>query len=128
MTDVPLTFARPIRRRRRRLAVVASATGLVIAGLAIALFVRTLMYRGEAMPGVRLLGAGLAGQSRGKLDRTILSIAGERLVRPITLELGSRSLAVAPPTLLAVDVRATAAAALRAGQSSFFARAATLLS
>src|SRR6266702_4261997 len=104
MTDVPLTFARPIRRRRRRLAVVAGAAGLVIAGLAVALFVRTLTYRGEAMPGVRLLGVGLAGQNRGKLDRTIPSIAGARLARSIRVELGSRSLTVAPPTLLAVNV------------------------
>jgi vancomycin resistance protein YoaR len=128
LTDVPFSFARSARRRRRLWPVVAAALAVVVVGgLATALLVRSLQYRGETMPGVRVLGADVGGRDRPALERRIREIVGERLARPVTVLVGSKTLTVQPDRLLAVDAKGTADAALRAGQSSFLTRSGTLL-
>jgi vancomycin resistance protein YoaR len=115
-------------RRRPRWPFVAGAVGLVLAAAAAVLLVRTLQYRGETMPGVRVLGTDVSGRHGAALERRIEAIAGARLAKPVTVAVGVRKLSVKPEDLLAVDVHRTADAALDAGRTSFLTRAGTLLS
>src|SRR5439155_9232106 len=129
LTDVPFSFSRSKRRRRARrwpLALAVLAV-LVIGGLAAALFVRTVQYRHETVPGVSVLGQGVGGRSRAPLERRIEQIVGARLAQPVTLLVGRKTVSVRPDRVLAVDAKATADAALRAGQASFLSRSASLL-
>ncbi len=128
MTNVQYTLSRPARRRRlRALAFVLGGLALVVGGIAVALLVRTLQYRGETMPGVRVFGQEVGGQSRSRLERSIESIVGARLARSIQVDVGGRSVSLVPSRVLGVNAPATAGVALHAGQSSFVQRAETLL-
>ena len=128
MTDVPFSFTRSRRRRARRWPLVAAAlVVLVVGGLAAALLVRTLQFRGETLPGVRVFGADVGGRGRAALERRIEQIVGARLAKPVTVLVGKKTLTVHPDALLAVDAKTTADAALRAGQGSFVTRSASLL-
>jgi vancomycin resistance protein YoaR len=129
LTDVPITVARSIRRRRRRWPLALAALGiLVLGGLAAALLTRTIQYRNETMPGVRVLGRDVGGHGRPALERRIEQIVGARLAQPVTVLFGKKTLTVRPDRLLAVNAAATVEAALRAGQASFLSRSGTLLS
>src|SRR2546426_379624 len=127
MADVPYGMTRAYRRRRRWPFVVV-AVGLVLAAAAGVLLARTLQYRGEAMPGVRVLGVEVSGRSRAALEQRIEAIVHARMAKPVVLTAAGHRLTVRPQELLAVDARKTADAALEAGRSSFFVRAGTLLS
>src|SRR5436309_1785653 len=98
LTDVPFSFSRSKRRRRARrwplaLAVLAA---LVIGGLAAALLVRTIQYRHETVPGVRVLGQDVGGRSRVALERRIEQIVGARLAQPVTILAGRKTVSVRP--------------------------------
>jgi vancomycin resistance protein YoaR len=126
VAELPLTVG--LRRSRRRWPIALAAVGLLAAVLAAALLARTLQYRHETMPGVRLLGADVGGRGGASLEQRIAGIAGARLALPVTVLVGRKTLSVRPDRLLAVNMDATADAAMRAGQGSFFTRAGTLLS
>jgi vancomycin resistance protein YoaR len=129
LTDVPFSFTRSRRRRARRWPLALAALALlVVGGVAVALLVRTLQYRGETLPGVHVFGADVGGRSRPALERRIEQIVGARLARPVTVLVGEKSLTVRPDALLAVDAKTTADAALHAGRASFLSRSASLLS
>src|SRR5438128_2599941 len=95
-------------RRRRRWPLVVGAVGLVLTAAAAVLLVRTLQYRGETMPGVRVLGADVSGRGGTALERRIEAIVEARLASPVAVAVGARKLSVKPADLLAVDAHRTA--------------------
>src|SRR5689334_9434811 len=128
MTEAPFTLYRSARRPRRRpWKWVAVGVGAIVIALVATLFTRVLLYRHEAMPGVRVFGVELGGNDRATLQTRIGRIVGVRLRRPVVLQLGGQTLPVRPAHVVAVDTKATATVALRVGQESFTARAQSLL-
>ena len=128
MTDVPLTFTRYGRRRPRWGVYAAVGVALVVAAVASVLLARVLLYRHEAMPGVRVWGVDVGGESRKAIERDVGAAVAKRLARPMTVLVGKERITVRPSDLVTVNAHATAAAALRAGQESFGARAQALMS
>ena len=85
------------------------------AGLAVGVYtLRGHMYAHEALPGVRVLGADLAGSGASEAVAKIERAAAPRLAAPVTIVAAGRRLSLVPGALLRVDSTATAAAALRA--------------
>src|ERR687883_178022 len=89
VTDVPYGMTRAVRRRRRW-PWVAGAFGVVVLAVAGVLLARTLQYRGDAMPGVRVLGADVSGRGGSALERRIEAIARARLSSPVRVIVGKQ--------------------------------------
>jgi vancomycin resistance protein YoaR len=119
---------RRVRAKRARLVVPLLALLLVAAALAFALLGRALFYRGEVMPGVRVLGADVSGVSEAEAARRLRTLTARRLAQPVTLAAGRDRVRVAPKLLFTLDRRATVASVLEAGRDSWAARARSLLS
>jgi vancomycin resistance protein YoaR len=85
--------ARLVRPRVVRISIVPLV--LVIA-LGVALGLRALDYRGEAMPGVRILGADVGGQGRTDVARTAWVEVRTALARPVNVNVEGGSIAVVP--------------------------------
>ena len=95
----------------------------LVAGLA----ARDLMHRDEAMPGVRVLGADVAGLGATALGLRVRELTAARLRDPVDLEVAGRRATVAPALLFTLDRRETVARTLTAGRDSWPARARSLL-
>jgi vancomycin resistance protein YoaR len=128
MTELTFRVARSRRRRRaRRARRVGVAVGLMLLAAAVTLLVRTIVYQGQTMPGVRVLGVDVGGRSRAAAARRIRAAVDARLAQPVSVVAGDRLLSLRPSRVLAVDVKTTTDAALRAGQASFLSRSAALM-
>jgi vancomycin resistance protein YoaR len=105
-------------RRGRCFTVGVKRVGLVLlAVLALAAFgaavARGLAYRGDAKPGVRVLGIDVGGKTHAEIDAALVRWA--RL--PVTIRAGGRSYHVPRGWLVSVDRDATATRALAAGSA-----------
>ena len=89
---------------------------LMLLALGAAVGLRALDYRGEAMPGVRVLGADVGGRDRSDVARTVWVEVRKALARPVTVHARDGSITVVPASVLRVDVPRTAAAALASGR------------
>jgi vancomycin resistance protein YoaR len=89
---------------------------LVLLALGAAVALRALDYRGEAMPGVRILGADVGGRGRADVARTAWVEVRKALARPVTIRARGGSVTVVPASVLRVDVARTTAAALDSGR------------
>lgn len=83
--------------------VLLAATGTAVA--------RTIEYRGEAKPGVSVLGIDLGGKSRSAIEAALRRWGRE----PVTIRAGGRAYHVPRAWLVSVDVRRTASRVLGAG-------------
>ena len=92
----------------KRGVVVVIVLVVVAGGAALA---RALQYRGEAKPGVHVLGIDVGGESRAQIDRQLRVWAN----RPVTIRAAGRSYHVRRGWLVAIDKQATATRALKAG-------------
>ena len=128
MTDYGVTVAHTVHRRRRRWpAALALGAAFVPAAAGIALLVRTLEFRHEAMPGVRVFGQDLGGLGGKRLEQRITEIGNAQLARPMTLLVGSKTVTIRPARVVKINAEATAKAVLAAGQPSFLRRSGELL-
>src|SRR5581483_11325194 len=75
---------------------------------------RALEFEGAAKPGVHVLGLDVSGESRGRIEQRLRAWSA----RPVTLEVGGKTLRVARGWLVSLDVDATARRALAARSSS----------
>jgi vancomycin resistance protein YoaR len=92
----------------QRAALIAAA--LVLAGAG-AVAVRGLQYRGEAKPGVHVLGVDVGGESKARIERALRTWVRQ----PVTIHAGGRTFHVRRGWVVALDVQATAGRALHAG-------------
>jgi vancomycin resistance protein YoaR len=121
------------RRRRRSLRLFAPrflpllAVLLAAAAAAVTFAVRDHAYRGEVLPGVRVLGVDLSGSSRAEAMREIEAAGRARLDREVTIVVAGHRVRAPLNRLFRLDAAATADAALAAGRASNAARVATLL-
>ena len=95
----------------RRAAIVLAAVCAAAGGAAVA---RALEFEGAAKPGVHVLGLDVSGESRGRIEQRLRAWSA----RPVTLEVGGKTLRVARGWLVSLDVDATARRALAAGSLS----------
>ena len=92
----------------KRLAVLVAVLLLATCVAAVA---RGLQFRGAAKPGVHVLGIDVGGDSRAQIERELRHWG----TREVTIRAGGRSYHVQRGWLVAIDARATATRALRAG-------------
>jgi vancomycin resistance protein YoaR len=125
--QMSVLVAAPLRRRSRAPLYLALALATVAAAVAAAFFARAHLYRGEALPGVRVLGADVGGRDRASAAREIADLATPRLLTPVRVVAAGHTLKLMPAQVLRLDARATAGQALASGRT-FPARAVALLS
>ena len=118
------------RRARRlpRVGVGALALVAVLALVTAVLAGRTLLHRGEVMPGVQVLGADLGGLDSQAAAAKIDRVASKRLAEPVVLNVRGFRVEARPARLLRPDAEATAAAALAAGRDGWRSQLRSLLS
>ena len=109
--------ASPLRRRSRAPLYLALGLATVAVAVAAAFFARAHLYRGEALPGVRVLGADVGGRDRASAAREIADIAAPRLLKPVRVVAAGHTLKLMPAQVLRLDARATAGQALAAGRA-----------
>ena len=122
-----------VGRRTRRVGIarlprilpLALAAALLVSAAALA--GRALLHRGEAMPGVHVLGEDLSGLSRAEIAARVRALTAARLVEPVTLAVEGRALTVVPRKLFVLDRRGTTDGVLEAGRSGLTDRARSLL-
>ncbi|MEX2645108.1 MAG: VanW family protein [Gaiellaceae bacterium] len=117
-------------RRARRLPRLATGLLALVAAASVAtgaLAGRTLLHRGEVMPGVQVLGADLGGLGREAAAARIERVAAPRLRQPIELDVGAERVTVVPAELFRSDTTSTVTAALAAGRDGWGERARSLL-
>jgi len=85
--------------------------GVVVAAAIGAAGVRLFQFRGDAKPGVHVLGIDVGGQSRSEIDSTIRRWSAQR----VTIHGGGHTYHVPRGWLVAVDAQATATHVLAAG-------------
>jgi vancomycin resistance protein YoaR len=98
---------------------------LVLAGSL--LFARALMLRDSVLPGVSVAGIDVGGLSRADAQARLAAELGARLEKPVTVQVGNKSLVVAPDDLWRLDVAATEERAFRAGRDSVVSRLGALV-
>jgi vancomycin resistance protein YoaR len=79
------------------------------------------------MPGVRVLGADVAGLDAAALGARVRSLTAARLREPVDLAVAGRRVTVAPALLFTLDRRETVARTLAAGRESWPSRTRALL-
>jgi vancomycin resistance protein YoaR len=94
----------------RRLILVAVAVGAVL----VAAGARALQFRGDAKPGVHVLGLDVGGRSRSEIASTIRRWSAQR----VTIHAGGHTYHVPRGWLVSVDAQATATRALADGSIS----------
>jgi len=104
--------AAPRRRRSRAPLYLGLALATLAAALAAAFFARSHVYRGEALPGVRVLGADVGGHDRASAATEIAHVASPRLLTPVRIVASGHTLKLMPAQVLRLDARATAGQAL----------------
>jgi len=92
------------------------AVGVVVA-VAIAAAGQAVRYRGEAKPGVHVLGADLAGDDRAGVEADVARAARPWLARVVEIETPQRTVHVRRGDVLRLDVDATTDRALAAGSA-----------
>jgi vancomycin resistance protein YoaR len=103
-------------------AVVALVAGAVGAAAG-----RAVLHRGEAMPGVHVLGTDVSGLSRPEVGARVRALTAERLGETVTLVVDGRRIDVVPRKLFVLDRATTTEAVLAAGRSGMAERARALL-
>ncbi|MGH3105254.1 MAG: VanW family protein [Gaiellaceae bacterium] len=127
MLELAVRRPRRISRLRRSAPFLLGLAGL--AALVAALLAgRALLHRGEAMPGVQILGTDLGGIDAAQTGPLVRTLTARRLAEPVTLTVGSGQTRIAPRVLFTLDRSATTAAVLAAGRGSLAGRARSLLS
>jgi len=86
--QMSVLVAAPFRRRSRAPLYIAVAVATLVAAVAAAFFARAQLYRGEALPGVRVLGADVGGRDRASAAREIADVAAPRLLTPVRILAG----------------------------------------
>jgi len=81
-----------------------------------ALYLRTLSFRGETMPGTRVAGVDVGGLGRAQGESAIQEAVAADLARPLAVQAGRKRLWVEPRELYALNLVATTDAALTAGR------------
>src|SRR5215208_3513783 len=120
----------PKARSARRAPRVATGLVVVVGVLSLAtaaLAARTLLHRGEVMPGVEVLGSDLGGLDARAAAGRVEQVVAARLAKPIPLDVGPRQVRMVPAKVLRPDVDATVAAALAAGRDDWRSRLRSLL-
>ncbi|MEP6977420.1 MAG: VanW family protein [Thermoleophilia bacterium] len=125
--QMSVLVAAPLRRRSRAPLYLAFALAILVAAAAAAFVARAHLYRGEALPGVRVLGADVGGRDRASAARAIADVATPRLLAPVRVVAAGHTLKLMPAQVLRLDARATAGQALASGRA-FPDRALALLS
>ena len=115
--QMSVLVAAPLRRRSRAPLYIAVAVATLAAAVAAAFFARAQLYRGEALPGVRVLGADVGGRDRASAAREIADVAAPRLLAPVRIVAAGHILKLTPVQVLRLDARATAGEALASGRA-----------
>jgi vancomycin resistance protein YoaR len=126
MTVLEAVKARPARRLPRVAAWLLALVALLSLAAA-ALAGRTLLHRGETMPGVSVLGADVGGLTPREAAAEIERVTVAWLGRPVELSVGTKRVTVEPRRFLRPDVGATVTAALAAGRGDWQAQLRSLL-
>jgi vancomycin resistance protein YoaR len=92
------------------------AGGIVVA-VAVAATGQAVRYRGEAKPGVHVLGADLAGRDRAGVEAAAVRAAQPWLARVVEIDTPQRAVHVRRGDVLQLDAGATADAALATGSA-----------
>jgi vancomycin resistance protein YoaR len=102
---------------------------LVLVGLLAlgALYLRTLEYRGETMPGTHVAGVDVGGLGRAEAASAIQDAVAVQLAQPVLVRARHRSLRIEPRRLFALNLVATTEAALAAGRGTEPERIAALV-
>jgi vancomycin resistance protein YoaR len=108
--------------RARRLTVVSAVLALLVLIAGSAVFARAYTLRDSVLPGIHVAGVDVGGMSREDARAALARSLGDRLERPVTVEVGKRTFAVRPDALWRLDVSATEERAFRAGRESIQAR------
>ncbi len=119
--------AAPLRRRSRAPLYLTLAVVALAAAVVAAFFARAEQYRGEALPGVRVLGADVGGRDSAASAKAIAGVAAPRLRAPVRILAAGHALKLEPGRVLRLDAPATAGHAVVAGRA-FPDRAVALLS
>jgi vancomycin resistance protein YoaR len=91
---------------------------LVLAGLLAmgGLYLRTLLFLDETMPGTRVAGVEVGGLGRAEANGLIQEAVAARLAQPLVVEAGRKRLLIEPRELFALNLVATTDAAFEAGR------------
>jgi vancomycin resistance protein YoaR len=108
--------------------------GVVLVGLPLLLlvagsllFARAMTLRDSVLPGVYVAGVEVGGLSRTDAQARLQAELAARLARPVTVEVGNKSLVVQPDELFRLDITATEERAFQAGRDSISSRLAALV-
>jgi vancomycin resistance protein YoaR len=97
------------------------------AGAAAALGVRWWQYEEHVLPSVRVAGVDIGGLTEDRAAEVLEQQLGQRLDRPVTVQVRKRLVQVRPAASLRLDATATAAAAVEEGRGSFWEQARSLV-
>jgi vancomycin resistance protein YoaR len=115
--QMSVLVAAPLRHRSRAPLFAALAVAALAAAVAATFYAREQLFRGEALPGVRVLGADLSGSDRVAAARKIAGVATPRLRGPVRLFAAGHTLKLTPSQVLHLDAAATASEALASGRA-----------
>jgi vancomycin resistance protein YoaR len=122
MTDTAAPLSRPVRRRRSHVWPIAAGFALLLLLAGSLLFARALMLRDSVLPGVSVAGVDVGGLSHSDARARLRAEMATRLSRPLTVQVGDRSLVVRPDRLWRFDAAATERRAAQAGRESVRSR------
>jgi vancomycin resistance protein YoaR len=128
MTQLTARAPRSLARSPRPASIALLALALTVATVAAIFSVRDRAYRGEALPGARVLDVDLGGRTRAETEQLVARAVESRLARPVTIATDGREVTIRLSSVLRLDEEATTAAVLAAGRDSTAARARALLS
>jgi vancomycin resistance protein YoaR len=127
MLELAVSRSRRRSRTWRRLGLVVLAVAFAASAAAAVLGGRALLHRGEAMPGVTVLGADVAGLDFATLNARVRSLTAARLREPVELTTRGRRVTIAPALLFTLDRSATVEKTLAVGRGSWESQARALL-
>src|SRR5215210_6043728 len=125
MIEIAAKRSRPARLRR--VTVLGALLALIVLVAGAAVFARAYSLRDAVLPGIRVSGIDVGGESRAHAQAAIAGGLEGRLARPVRVAVGERSLTVKPSALWQLDAAATEERAFAAGRASVHARLGALI-
>jgi vancomycin resistance protein YoaR len=113
---------RRLERRRRLVNVFWVVLGLAVATAGTLVLVRALGLRDSLLPGVKVSGVDVGGLDRPAARKRIAYRLGARLEKPVSVEIGTRTLPIRPSSLFTVNAIAAEKHAFAVGRESFWTR------
>src|SRR5215210_1607298 len=125
MIEIAAKRSRPARLRH--VTVLGALLALIVLVAGAAVFARAYSLRDAVLPGIRVSGIDVGGESRAHAQAAIAGGLEARLARPVRVAVGERSLTVKPSALWQLDAAATEERAFAAGRASVHARLGALI-